>query len=246
MRVILRCKHQALQSVAVLRRRRDSAMLSLHDDKRSAPGLQLPWTWNAVESVRTRPRDPSVSNYLLQRVAAGDTQAVAACVDQFGGLVWSLSRRLLGRPSDAEDAVQEVFIELWKNASKFDPTIASEATFVAMIARRRLIDRRRREARRPESESVALEDVLIATEGEQANFELHDEAARAAAALEQLKPEQQSVLRLAVCHGWPHQLIADRLGLPLGTVKTHVRRGLIRIREELDSERSPSSEEAGG
>ncbi len=221
-------------------------MLSLHDDKRSAPGLQLPWTWNAVESVRTRPRDPSVSDYLLQRVAAGDTQAVAACVDHFGGLVWSLARRLLGRPSDAEDAVQEVFIELWKNASKFDPTIASETTFVAMIARRRLIDRRRREARRPESESVALEDILIATDGEQANFELHDEAARAAAALEQLKPEQQSVLRLAVCHGWPHQLIADRLGLPLGTVKTHVRRGLIRIREELDAERSPSSEEAVG
>ena len=208
--------------------------------------MQPSWTWNAVVSVRTRPRGRGVSDYLLQRVAAGDTQAVAACVDQFGGLVWSLARRLLGRPSDAEDAVQEVFIELWKNASRFDPAIASEATFVAMIARRRLIDRRRREVRRPESESVALEDVLIATDSEQANFELQDEAARAAAALEQLKPEQQSVLRLAVCHGWPHQLIADRLGLPLGTVKTHVRRGLIRIREELDAERSSSNEEAVG
>lgn len=206
--------------------------------------MQLPWTWNAVESVRSQQRGHGVSDYLLQRVAGGDTQAVAACVDQFGGLVWSLARRLLGSPSDAEDAVQEVFIELWKNASRFDPTIASEATFVAMIARRRLIDRRRREARRPESESVALEDDLIATDGEQANFELHDEAARAAAALEQLKPEQQSVLRLAVCHGWPHQLIADRLGLPLGTVKTHVRRGLIRIREELDAERNASGEGA--
>ncbi len=219
-------------------------MLSLHDDTRSAPGAQPPWTWNAVEIVRTQPRGPGVSDYLMQRVAAGDTQAVAACVDQFGGLVWSLARRLLGRPSDAEDAVQEVFIDLWKNASKFDPAIASEATFVAMIARRRLIDRRRREGRRPETESVALEDVPSVTDGEQANFELHDEAVRATAALEQLKPEQQSVLRLAVRHGWPHQLIADRLGLPLGTVKTHVRRGLARIREELGTESGAGGKEA--
>jgi len=188
--------------------------------------------------------ESGVSELVLQRVARGDTQAVAACVDQFGGLIWSLARRLLHSPSEAEDAVQEVFVELWKNASRFDPSIASETTFVAMIARRRLIDRRRRHARRSDSEAVPVDDLPIEAPAEPERVELHDEAARAVAALEQLKPEQRNVLRLAVCHGWPHQLIADRLGLPLGTVKTHVRRGLIKVREELEAQRRPSGREA--
>ena len=185
-----------------------------------------------------------LSESLLQRVAAGDTAAVAECVDTFGGLVWSLARRILNRPSEAEDAVQEVFIALWKNASRFDPSIASETTFVAMIARRRLIDRQRRNARRPEGEPVAIEDLPLSAPEEPEQLELQDEAAKAVAALEQLKPEQRNVLRLAVCQGWPHQLIADRLGLPLGTVKTHVRRGLIKVREELAAEGIAPSKEA--
>ena len=185
-----------------------------------------------------------MSESLLQRVAAGDTAAVTECVDNFGGLVWSLARRILNRPSEAEDAVQEVFIALWKNASRFDPSISSETTFVAMIARRRLIDRQRRNARRPEGEPVAIEDLPLSAPEEPEQFELQDEAAKAVAALEQLKPEQRNVLRLAVCQGWPHQLIADRLGLPLGTVKTHVRRGLIKVREELAAEGIAPSKEA--
>lgn len=189
-----------------------------------------------LERSFTRPAGHGLNESLLQRVAAGDTGAVAECVDTFGGLVWSLARRILNRRSEAEDAVQEVFIALWKNASRFDPSIASETTFVAMIARRRLVDRQRRSARRPEGEPTAIEDLPLRAPEEPERVELRDEAEKAAAALERLKPEQRSVLRLAVCHGWPHQLIADRLGLPLGTVKTHVRRGLIKVREELAAE----------
>lgn len=186
-----------------------------------------------------------MSGSLLQRVASGETAAVAECVDTYGGLVWSLARRLLRRPIDAEDAVQEVFIELWKNASRFDPEVASETTFVAMIARRRLIDRQRRHARRPEGEPVTIDDLPLSAPEASADLDLSDEAARAAAAIERLKPEQRSVLRLAVCHGWPHQLIADRLSLPLGTVKTHVRRGLIKVREELAAQSQGSDREVG-
>ncbi|MCB9867751.1 MAG: sigma-70 family RNA polymerase sigma factor [Phycisphaerales bacterium] len=178
-----------------------------------------------------------MSESLLQRVAAGDTAAVAACVDAFGGLVWSLARRLIGHAEEAEDAVQEVFIELWKNAARFDPEVAAESTFVAMIARRRLIDRRRRLARRPERGAVSVDDAVLAAPDVLGQVDLKDEAAHAAAALEQLKPEQRRVLQLAVCQGWPHQVIADRLGIPLGTVKTHVRRGLIKVREELAAAR---------
>lgn len=197
-----------------------------------------------AESCYAAPRASNVSNSLLQRVANGETQAVAACIDQYGALVWSLARRLLGNPSEAEDAVQEVFIEIWKHAGRFDPAIASETTFVAMIARRRLIDRRRRDNRRLDTEAFPIEQAASLTVGDGQPLDMQDEAARATEVLKQLKPEQRNVLQLAVCQGWPHQLIADRLGLPLGTVKTHVRRGLQRIREELESAENASTKEA--
>ena len=172
---------------------------------------------------------------LLQRVAAGDLSAVQECIDRYGGLVWSLARRFLPGQADAEDAVQEVFIELWKSAERYDPDVAAEPTFVAMIARRRLIDRRRRQSRRIESgPTVPVEDVDVPSEADQIRaVEVSDEAARAADALKTLRPEQQHILRLSVYDGWSHQKIADHLQMPLGTVKTHVRRGLIRVRELL-------------
>lgn len=185
-----------------------------------------------------------MSEGLLQRVASGDTRAVAACIDRFGGLIWSLARKLLIQPGEAEDAVQEVFIELWKKAHLFNPSIASETTFVAMIARRRLIDRRRRESKRAENEAIPIEEISIPAVVEPEQAELRDEAARAVLALGELKPEQRSVLQLAVCEGWSHQLISERLGLPLGTVKTHVRRGLAKIREELRASRQELGREA--
>ncbi|MEZ6085184.1 MAG: sigma-70 family RNA polymerase sigma factor [Phycisphaerae bacterium] len=186
-----------------------------------------------------------MSDTLLQKVAAGETAAVAACVDAYGGLVWSLARRFLDHPSEAEDAVQEVFIEIWKNAARFDPTVASETTFVAMIARRRLIDRRRRDARRPVNESTPVDELSIPSPDTlmKSIFEMKPHAA---SALGRLKPDQRRVLKLAVCQGWPHQLIADRLGMPLGTVKTHVRRGLIKLREELQADHhKPQLNESG-
>jgi RNA polymerase sigma factor (sigma-70 family) len=182
---------------------------------------------------------------LLQRVGEGDTRAVAECIDRFGGLIWSLARKLIGDPSEAEDAVQEVFIALWKNASRYDPRVASETTFVTMIARRRLIDRWRKKGRRPDDDAADLDDVPIHTAAdERRQVELAEEAARATEAIKQLRPEQQEVLNLAVCQGWSHQLIADRLCLPLGTVKTHVRRGLMRVRELLEAEAGTGAQEA--
>jgi RNA polymerase sigma-70 factor (ECF subfamily) len=182
---------------------------------------------------------------LLRRVGEGDTQAVAECLDRFGGLVWSLARRLSVSPSDAEDAVQEVFIELWKNAARFDPSRASETTFVTMIARRRLIDRWRKAGRRPNGDAADVDEVPVhAAANDHELVELAEEAARATEAISQLRPQQQEVLRLTVCQGWSHQLVADRLHLPLGTVKTHVRRGLMRVRELLAADTGAGTEGA--
>jgi len=170
---------------------------------------------------------------LLQRVAAGEPSAIEECIDRYGGLVWSLARKLVGAQADAEDAVQEVFIDLWKSASRFDPDVASEQTFVAMIARRRLIDHRRRRQRRPDLvQSIPIDEVDVVSHEQGSDaVELAEEVSLAAAAIRELRPEQQEILRLSVYEGWSHQRISDHLEVPLGTVKTHVRRGLIHVRD---------------
>lgn len=179
-----------------------------------------------------------MSDSLLQRVAAGDPTAVAALTDRYAGLVWSLVRRFCYDPADAEDAVQEIFIDLWRSAARFDPSVAGEATFVAMIARRRLIDRRRRAARTPTSAELPASAPDLNPSGGEPELSTREQAAAAARALDTLRPEQQRVLRLSIYQGLSHEKIAEATGLPLGTVKTHVRRGLIRLRELLGPSQS--------
>lgn len=151
-------------------------------------------------------------------------------VERYGALVWSLARRLCPDVSEAEDAVQETFISLWESAGRFDPEVAAEATFVTMIARRRLIDRRRRRDKHRRVES--LEDQLTEP-SEEPDLDVAPEARVAEQALAQLRPEQQRVLRLSIYHGLTHREIAEQTGMPLGSVKTHARRGLIRVRDIL-------------
>lgn len=167
---------------------------------------------------------------ILQRIASGDKAAVQACIDRYAGLVWSLTRRMALNGADAEDAVQEIFVEIWRNAFRFDPGIASETAFIAMIARRRLIDRRRRMSRQRDRATL---DESTPVRTDSTRSELGEEARIAARAIEDLSSEQQRVLRLSLLQGLSHEKIATATGLPLGTVKTHARRGLLRIREML-------------
>ena len=186
-----------------------------------------------------------MSSLLLQRVAAGDQSAVQECLDHYGGLVWSLALRFARTPADAEDATQEVFLDLWRNAHRFDPQIASECTFVTLLTRRRLIDRRRRDERRPIAQP--LPDGIPCQRDQGKDFvELRDEAGRAARALNELRIDQRQALQLAVYEGLTHEEIAARMQLPLGTVKTHVRRGLIRLREILTETAVPEASRQGG
>lgn len=169
---------------------------------------------------------------ILHRIAEGDPDAVQVCLKAYGGLVWSLARRMLRNSDDAEDAVQEIFLDVWKNAGRFDPTQSSETTFVAMIARRRLIDRIRFSARRINAD--ALEDVLAEpVDRSDKTMQTTLEASDAVKALNALRPEQRQVLQLSIVQGLSHQEIADTTGMPLGTVKTHARRGILQAREFL-------------
>ncbi|PYS91896.1 MAG: RNA polymerase subunit sigma-24 [Acidobacteria bacterium] len=169
---------------------------------------------------------------ILKRIADGDQNAVQDCLKTYGGLVWSLARRMLRNNEEVEDAVQEIFIEVWKNAARFDPALASETTFIAMIARRRLIDKIRFSQRRISADS--LEDILAEPAGtSEKEMQMLVEGREAFKALNELRPEQRQVLQLSIIHGLTHQEIADATGMPLGTVKTHARRGLLQAREIL-------------
>ncbi len=187
-----------------------------------------------VMSPASRPA-PVMTESLLSRVAAGDLPAVDEFLRRHTGLVWRLARQHCRTPEDAEDAVQEVFLEVWRCADRFDPTQGSETTFLATIARRRLIDRLRRQGRRPVTEGLE-EPERIADEPRASAPELaerNDEVEAARAAMAELRPEQRQVLELALGQGQTHQQIAAAIGMPLGTVKSHARRGLLRLREMM-------------
>lgn len=172
---------------------------------------------------------------LLPKIAAGDPTAVDAFLKRHSNMVWGLARRFCRSAEDAEDATQEILVEVWRSAERYDPKVGSEVTFLMTIARRRLIDRARRQGRRPAME--LLEDAgTLAAPAQRDQVELQDEVQRAEQALAQLRPEQRQVLDLALGHGRTHQEIAAAIGIPLGTVKSHARRGLLRLRELLGVE----------
>ncbi|MEM1213167.1 MAG: sigma-70 family RNA polymerase sigma factor [Planctomycetota bacterium] len=180
----------------------------------------------------------------IQLVADGDPNGVSRCLEAYGGLVWTLASRWLGRSVEAEDLVQDVFIELWRVAERYDPAKSSEATFVTLITRRRLIDRTRRMTRRPAPEPLADWDKPAESRSPEETAVLSEEAEAAAKALEQLPDDHRQVLRLVVMEGRTHREVAEALELPVGTVKTWVRRGLIRVREFLQTPPSATPPQA--
>ncbi|MFO0826116.1 MAG: sigma-70 family RNA polymerase sigma factor [Gemmataceae bacterium] len=169
---------------------------------------------------------------LLERIARGDRDAVPECLAAYGGLVWALARKQTTDPSDAEDAVQEIFVDLWRHAGRFDSKIASESTFVAMIARRRLLDRSRKRGRSLPTTPLPDDGGPVYSPNEE-RLAIADEVAVVRARMTEISAEQRRVLELAIDKGMSQADISNALGMPLGTVKAHARRGLLRLREML-------------
>ena len=167
---------------------------------------------------------------ILAQIAAGRPEAMEACIAEYGGMVWSLALRMSPTRADAEEGVQEVFVDVWRHAGRYDSSVSSEATFVALLARRRLIDRHRRRRARPRfahlDDAAALPAAAVPSP-----IEAADEAERIRGLLDRLRPEERRVLELALGEGLTQAAIAARTGLPIGTVKSHARRGLIRLRQ---------------
>lgn len=179
-----------------------------------------------------------MTDSFLQRIAAGDEGAIGPCMNHYGGLVSSLARRFIPQ-SDIDDAVQDIFVELWKNAARYSPEKAAESTFIAMVARRRLIDRVRANARRPKHQTINSENPfqIEGPSGDRIQDDMREDLDRAHNAIEMLSDQQKLVLRLSLRDGKSHQEIADSTGIALGSVKTHLRRGMIKLRELVNEQR---------
>ncbi len=171
---------------------------------------------------------------VLAQVARREPESLNYCIERYGNLIWSLARRYSPSQADAEDAVQEIFLELWQKADRFNPTKSAETTFVTMIARRRLIDRYRKQSRTVESSNVGSDfdeqpDLSGAT-----SAELIDEAAKATRCLDALVSNQRDILRKSIHEGKSHSQISTELQMPLGSVKSFARRGLIQLRQCME------------
>jgi RNA polymerase sigma-70 factor (ECF subfamily) len=183
---------------------------------------------------------------ILPRVATGEPGAAEEFLARYGGLVWSLVRLAIRNAADADEAAQDVFVEVWRQAGRFDAAIAAEATFVAMIARRRIIDRLRHERRRRGRAAVVVGPDTLAVASRGCPVELADEAAAARQRLACLKPDERRFVEWSVCEGLSHSQIAARSGQPLGTVKSHIQRGLKRLRDLLGAVPQAAAPRPGG
>jgi RNA polymerase sigma factor (sigma-70 family) len=164
--------------------------------------------------------------------AAGDEQALRLAYDRFGSLVYSLCRRGLAAEADAEDVTQQVFIAAWKDRGRFDPSRGALGAWIVGIAKFKILDAQRAAGRRRDTATEGVERI----EGEPSGDQLDRLADRMVLieALAQLPAERREVVERAFFSDLTHPQIADALDLPLGTVKSHIRRGLSSLREHLE------------
>ncbi len=172
---------------------------------------------------------------LLRRVAAGDQEALLALYDRYGRLVYSLAYRMLQDHQLAEEITQDVFTRVWQAASTFDPRRSAFTTWLTSITRNRAIDvLRRRRARGLTGPGEAELNTAIARADERLSPEFHLEALAVREALAKLPEAQRQVLELAYFQGMTQREIAEHLNIPLGTVKTRMRLGMLKLRELLE------------
>ena len=171
---------------------------------------------------------------VLAEVARREPQSLNHCIERYGNLIWSIAKRYSPSQADAEDAVQEIFLELWQKADRFNPSLSAESTFVTMIARRRLIDRFRKQSRSVEVSGVENDFSEQPDVSSTASAELIDEAAKATRCLDALVINQRDILRKSIHEGKSHSQISTELQIPLGSVKSFARRGLIQLRQCMD------------
>ena len=195
-----------------------------------------------AEQVTDRPRgDGSASAQaaeldarLLDGVAAGDADALALLFDRHGAAVLGVLTRMLGRAGEADEVLQEVFLWLWKHPRRYDPSRSSLRGWLLVIARSRALDVLRADrSRRVREEGVERERPLVHEPVTLADLERREAERRLQAAMGTLPDEQRRCIELAFFAGLSHSQIAARLQQPLGTVKSRIQLGMVKLRAAL-------------
>jgi RNA polymerase sigma-70 factor (ECF subfamily) len=166
---------------------------------------------------------------LVTAIRSGDEGAMAALYDRFSSIIYAVALRILQDTGAAEDVLQDIFMQLWRNPTAFDAGRGNMAAWLAVIARNRAIDTLRR--RRPQE---AIQDVVVSVEPDMASEAERSRAMeKVRGALRGMPSPQRTALEMAYFEGLTHTEIAERTGEPLGTVKTRIRTGLLSLRKVL-------------
>lgn len=177
---------------------------------------------------------PATKETLLAQIAGGDQAAFGALYDEVSPRVFGLIRRLLVDHAQSEEVTQEVFLEIWQNASRYEPSKGGASTWILTMAHRRAVDRiRSSQSGRDRDVKIGIRDYVSDYDNVADTVETNIEHERVKKAMSQLTELQRQAVTLAYYGGYSHSEVAAMLSVPIGTVKTRLRDGMIRLRDEL-------------
>jgi RNA polymerase sigma-70 factor, ECF subfamily len=174
---------------------------------------------------------------LLRRIGNGDRSAFGSFYDQYSGLLFSIAVKILNDAKEAEDVLQEVFIQIWNKANAYDPLLGKPASWAVALTRNKAIDRIRASNRRSKFlEQATVEANLAMDDAPTANEKLHgrENAQMIRSVVAALPLDQRRAIELAFFSGLTQDEIARNLHEPLGTIKARIRRGMLKLREKLE------------
>ena len=197
------------------------------------------WPRGIVFFARTvnKPEASDRDSELLRQIAAGDRLAFAEFYDRHSPLMFSVAAKILNDPGEAEDVLQETFVQIWEKAARFNPRLGKASSWAAILTRNRAIDKVRASQRRSRlAEASGREQSGAQIWHDTVNDALYgpDKAKLIQSAIQELPPEQRRAIDLAYFSGLTQEEIAQKLNTPLGTIKARIRRGLLKLRDQLE------------
>jgi len=191
-------------------------------------------------TLSQRVNEPEIQDHdieLLRQIADGNRAAFAEFYDRHATLMFSVASKILNDAGEAEDVLQEAFVQIWEKAGRFDPKLGKAASWAAILVRNKAIDRIRASQRRTRlAEQAGVARNIASEVADSANevFYGHDKAKFIHSAIVELPEEQRQAIELAYFSGLTQDEISKKLNAPLGTIKARIRRGLLKLRDQLE------------